>query len=191
MSQRSSSQAQNDQQIALNSIIIKDNRIYAHKLARFYFTTYDVQRGEDVINPRTSHCDIMFLASPGETETKKSCHPFLYARVLGIYHVNVVYTGPGMVSYEPMKLDFLWVRWLNVSLDSSYSVKHLKQASLDCLTFPPMATDGAFGFVDPELVLRCCHLLPMFSEGKRLKDGVGLSNLARDNQDWRYYLVNR
>lgn len=101
-----------------------------------------------------------------ETENKTSPHRFLYARVLGIYHVNVVYMGPGMVSYEPMKFDFLWVRWFNVSLDATYSIKRLRRASrqahLDCLTFPPMAADDAFGFVDPELVLCGCHLLPMF-----------------------------
>lgn len=175
--------------------------MYAHKLARFYYTTYDIRRSEDVINPRTSHCDVMLLGpqaegmSEEETENKTSPHRFLYARVLGIYHVNVVYTGPGMVSYEPMKFDFLWVRWFNVSLDATYSIKRLRRAScqahLDCLTFPPIAADDAFGFVDPELVLRGCHLLPMFSQGKRLKDGVGLSKLARDNQDWKYYFVNR
>lgn len=182
--------------------------MYAHKLARFYYTTYDVRRSEDVINPRTSHCDVMLLgphwqaegmSEDSETENKTSPHQleFLYARVLGIYHVNVVYTGPGMVSYEPMKFDFLWVRWFNVSLDATYSIKRRRRASrqapshLDCLTFPPMAADDAFGFVDPELVLRGCHLLPMFSQGKRCKDGVSLSKLAGDNQDWKYYFVNR
>jgi hypothetical protein len=138
----------------------------------------------------------MLLGPQAEGASKEtSPHPFLYARVLEIYHVNVVYTGPGMVSYEPMKFDFLWVRWFNISLDAIYSVKRLsgqasRQAHLDCLTFPPMATDDAFGFVDPELVLRGCHFLPMFLQGKRLKDGVGLSKLARDNQDWKYYFVN-
>lgn len=171
--------------------------MYAHKLARFYYTTYDVRRSEDVINPRTSHCDVMLLGpqAEGMSEETPPHHRFLYARVLGIYHVNVVYTGPGMVSYEPMKFNFLWVRWFNVSLDATYSIKRLRraarQAHLDCLTFPPMAADDAFGFVDPELVLRGCHLLPMFSQGKCLKDGVGLSKLARDNQDWKYYFVNQ
>jgi hypothetical protein len=179
-----------------NTVIIKDNRMYAHKLARFYYTTYDVRRSEDVVHPQTSQCDVMLLGpqaeGTSEETSKTSLHPFLYARVLGIYHVNVVYTGPGMVNYEPMKFDFLWVRWFNVSLDATYSIeRQTRQAHLDCLAFPPMAADDAFGFLDPELVLRGCHLLPMFSQGKRLKDGVGLSKLARDNQDWKYYFVNR
>jgi len=192
-----SAEAQDGQQNAINSVIIKDNRLYAHKLARFYHTTYDTRRGEDVINPRTSHCDVMLLADTEKgmkTRTSESPHPFLYARVLGIYHVNVVYTGPGMISYEPMKFDFLWVRSFNLSLDNTYSIERLKRAScpsLDCLTFPPMAADDAFGFLDPKFVLRGCHLLPMFSQGRRLQDGVGLSKLAKDDQDWKYYFVNR
>jgi hypothetical protein len=53
-----------------------------------------------------------------------------------------------------------------------------------------MATNDTFGFISPELVLHGCHLLPMFLQGKCLKDGVGLSKLARNNQDWKYYFVN-
>jgi hypothetical protein len=104
-----------------NGVIIKDNRMYAHKLAQFYYTTYDIQHSEDVVNPQTSHCDVMLLGPQAERTSKEtSPHPFLYACVLGIYHVNVIYTGPGMV-----KFDFLWVCWFNISLDAIYSVKQL------------------------------------------------------------------
>jgi hypothetical protein len=54
-----------------------------------------------------------------------------------------------------------------------------------------MADENAFGFVDPALILRACHLLPLFSEGKRYQDGIGLSRSARDGQEWKAYLVNR
>lgn len=177
------SHAQSPESTGLNFIIIKDNRVYSHKLARFYYTSYDVRRGEDVINPRTSHSDIMLLA-PREGGVRAQPHPFLYARVLGIFHTNLVYNGPGMVSYEPMRLDFLWVRWFELS-------GRANGTQLDRLTFPPMADENAFGFVDPGLVLRACHLLPSFSEGKRHQDGIGLSRSARDGQEWRAYLVNR
>lgn len=176
------SHAQCPESTELNFLIIKDNRIYGHKLARFYYTTYDVRRCEDIINPRTSHSDVMLLA-PGEGGVGAP-HPFLYARVLGIFHINIVYNGPGMIGYEPMRFDFLWVRWFewNGGADGR---------QLDRLTFLPMANENAFGFVDPGLVLRACHLLPSFSEGKRHQDGIGLSRSAKDGQEWRAYLVNR
>ena len=187
------------QENAVNSVIIKDNQIYAHKQARFYYTTCDVRRSEDIINPRTSHKDIMLLAShPNEetqTGTSKSSeqppHQFLYACVLGIYHTNVVYTGPGMISYEPMRFDFLWVRWFNVSLDTTYSKKRLKRMHLDCLTFPQWPTTKLLILSILILFFVAVIFLPMFSQGRRLKDGVGLSKLARDEQDWKYYFVHR
>lgn len=163
-------------------VLFKDNRMYSHKLARFYYTTYDIRRSEDIINPRTSHCDVMLLA-PRAAEVATSFHPFLYARVLGIFHVNVIYNGPGMISYEPMRFDFLWVRWFDTNQSSNLS--------LDRLIFPPMASKDAFGFIDPTHVLRGCHLLPAFSEGKRHLDGIGLSRSARDGQEWKAYFVNR
>src|ERR1700728_4093607 len=45
-----------------DSVFFKNDRIYCHKLARFNYTTYDVRRAQDVINPMTSHCNILLLA---------------------------------------------------------------------------------------------------------------------------------
>lgn len=163
----------------LKGILIKDNRLYLHKLARFYHTTYDVRRSEDIINPRTSHCDVMLLSSGDDKP-----HPFVYARVLAIYHVNVIYNGPGMLNYDSMRFDFMWVRWFQLTGPSGAN-------SLDCLSFPPIGDEGSFGFIDPELVLRGCHLIPAFSQGKRYSDNIGLSKLARDSDDWQQYYVNR
>ena len=181
------------QQKALDSILIKDNRLYLHKVARFYYTTYDIRRSEDIINPRTSHCDVMLLASPENEDVggtgalpPSSSHPFIYARVLGIYHVNVIYTGPGMINYETMRFDFLWVRWFELHDGSK-----IMEETLDRLYFPPMAAEHSFGFVDPQLVLRGCHLLPVFSCGKRHEDGNGLSRISRDGSEWKSYFVNR
>ncbi|KAF8235556.1 hypothetical protein L208DRAFT_1256425, partial [Tricholoma matsutake] len=60
-------------------------------------TTYDVQCGTDIVNPGTSCCNIMLLASHAES---LNLHHFLYAGVLNGYHVNVIYTGPGMHDFE-------------------------------------------------------------------------------------------
>ncbi|OJA16859.1 hypothetical protein AZE42_09971 [Rhizopogon vesiculosus] len=51
--------AQPDQEHS--SILFKSNRIYHHNLIRFNYTTYDIRRAQDVINPKTPHCNIMLL----------------------------------------------------------------------------------------------------------------------------------
>ncbi|KAH7904119.1 hypothetical protein BJ138DRAFT_977516, partial [Hygrophoropsis aurantiaca] len=112
------------------------------------YTTYDVRRGQDVVNPSTSHRNIMVLANHS-TEDSRTQHPFWYARVLGIYHANVIYTGPGMLDYNPRRMEFLWVRWYEIVEDMA----GWDACQLDRLRFPPMATDGAFGFLDPKDVL--------------------------------------
>ena len=177
-----------NEQLPLSSIIIKDNRMYIHKLARFYNTTYDVRRSEDVINPKTSHCDIMLLSDP-QVGNNFPAHPFLYARVLGIYHVNVVYSGPGMLNYEAMRFDFLWVRWFQVCTNPANA--GWEASRLDRVSFPLATQIDAFGFVNPEHVLQSCYLSPVFSEGKRHRDGSGLSKIAKDGQEWKGYYVNR
>lgn len=124
-------------------------------------------------------------------------HPFLYGRVIGIYHVNVVYTGPGMKGYEAMRFDFLHTRWFQLDIAQAPGAlqggKKCDWASLrlDRLSFPPMARRSSFSFVDPNLVLRGCHLIPAFSSGKSHLDGIGLSKLSKDGNDWISYYVNR
>ena len=77
-----------------------------------HFTTYDVQHGNDIINPGTSHCNIMLLADDAKGSLISS--HFLDAQVLGGYHVNVIYTGPGMHDFEAHCFDFLWVQWYEI-----------------------------------------------------------------------------
>ena len=57
----------------------------------------------------------MLLADDAEGSIiSLNLHHFLYARVLGAYHVNVIYTGPGMRDFEAHHFEFLWVRWFEV-----------------------------------------------------------------------------
>ena len=122
--------------------------MYRHHLARFNYTTYDVRRSQDVINPGTTHRDIMLLANDGDKSNAD--HPFYYARVLGIYHVNVSYMKEGMQDYTPRTMKFLWVRWFEYDGNRSVAWADLR---LDSVRFPPMASEGAFGFVDPNDIL--------------------------------------
>ncbi|KAF9230895.1 hypothetical protein BU15DRAFT_56758 [Melanogaster broomeanus] len=161
----------------LNQVLFKNDRIYRHNLIRINYTTYDVRRAQDVVNPTTEHRDIMLLSD-------RDSHRFCYARVLGIYHANVIYSGPGSQDYQPRRLEFLWVRWFELVAPTS-------QMALDCIRFVPMVDEDAFGFVDPNDVLRSCHLIPRFAEGKLHSDGVAVSRTAQDADDWKYYYVNR
>ncbi|KAF9230744.1 hypothetical protein BU15DRAFT_83245 [Melanogaster broomeanus] len=165
----------------LSQVILKGERIYRHNLFRINYTTYDVRRAQDTVNPRTDHRDIILLSRD------PSIHPFCYARVLGIYHANVIYIGPGHKDYRPRRIEFLWVRWFEV-LDRPAGWEH---AVLDSVKFPPMAEVDAFGFVDPTNVLRCWHIIPAFADGQVHPDGVALSRNAQDATDWKRYYVNR
>jgi hypothetical protein len=182
-----------DTPCALNSIdpcfvFFQKDRLYSHNIIRINYTTYDVRRAQDVVNGSTQHCNIMVLAGSDGCGDFATDHPFKYGRVLGVYHVNVVYTGPGMLNYEPHRFEFLWVRWYHTvdALRTGWTAR-----KLDRLQFARMAEDDAFGFVDPSDVLRGCHIIPAFASGRLHADGKGLSHCARDSSDWVAYYVNR
>jgi hypothetical protein len=181
-------------------VLFKHDRLYRHNIIRINYTTYDVRRSQDMLNPSTSQCNIMVL-------DQTSCaHPFHYARVLGVYHANVVYTGPGMTDYQPRRMEFLWVRWYqHMNMDAT----GWRARKLDLVQFPPVTDENSFGFIDPSDILRGCHIIPAFAMGRlhidhkshhripafamgmRQIKNRGLSVCARDSLDWAGYYVNR
>lgn len=167
------------------AVFVKGNRIFQHHQIEFNYTTYDVQRSGDVIRPRTNLADIMLLA---DDESAEGDGRFLYARVLGAYHANVRYVGPSQVDSKYRRIDFLWVRWYEwVNRDKS----GWDNFTLQALSFPPVHGDHSFGFVDPHDVLRAAHIMPAFAHGRRREGDIGLSDLARDSDDWKLYYVGR
>jgi len=131
-----------------------------------------------VLADHTNNCD----------STSDQVHPFIYARVLGIYHANVIYVGPGMLDYQPHRIEFLWVRWYQ-----NVGVEHTgwNSRKLNHIQFLLSSTGDAFDFIDPSDIVRNCHIVPAFAGGKHYRDGKGLSHLARDSSDWVEYYVNR
>jgi hypothetical protein len=168
-----------------NAVLFKHDRIYQHHLMRINHTTYDVQHSQDVVNALT-HCNVMVLND--DSDDSAFHHPFRYARILGVYHVNVVYVGSGMLYYQPHKIQFLWVRWYRTveTICTGWGAR-----KLDRLQFSPIGVDDTFGFLDPSDVFRSCHIIPTFARGKHYVDGKGLSFLAHDSTDWTEYYVNR
>lgn len=168
-------------------VFFKSDCIYRHKILRFNFTTYAVRRRTDIVNPGTSRHNVMLLADSANGSTSNS-HPFLYARVLGAYHANVIYSGPGMQDYKARHFDFLWVRWYEVVDPGSSGWSN---STLDSVRFPPLHDNESFGFVDPKDVLRGCHIIPAFSAGKRPENRIDVSRCAKDSKDYKRYYIGR
>lgn len=156
----------------LDRILFKYNRMYTHNILRINYTTYDVRRAQDTINPKTSHCNALFLGEDHDSSGKTNTHMFAYGRIIGIHHVNVIYTGLGMLDYSPRRVEFLWVRWFEQLKPFGSWASH----RVDRLRFLPITSDAAFSFVDPTDVVRSCHILPAFSQGVRYRlEQSGLS----------------
>ena len=177
---------------AAGSVLFKHDRIYDHKIFRINHTTYDTRRTQDVINLDTSHCNIMVLnRTQNDDDDDNECSPFLYARVLGVCHANIVYVGPGATDYQPRRMKFLWVRWYE-QLDlgcTGWRSRKLDRARFPLLSGP--SGDGSFGFVDPSLVLWASHMIPRFCKGKQYEDGKGFSFCGKDSSDWNEYYIGR
>ncbi|KAJ3559339.1 hypothetical protein NP233_g11288 [Leucocoprinus birnbaumii] len=107
-----------------NALQFSRNRIYQHKYLRLNYTTYDMRRGQDSVNPRT-HPDIMLLdGSTDFSAVDQPLQPYLYARVLGIFHADVQWHRPQADGHQgpwegprvwSSSMDFLWVRWFSSS----------------------------------------------------------------------------
>lgn len=160
--------------------------MYSHQRFRVNYTTYDIRRAQDVINPRTDHRDVMTLASDDPDNT--DAHPYWYARVLGVYHVHahdVMQPTPGMQCME-----VLFVRWFGEDTEWHSS---WKMHRMDRVGFIPESDNGAFGFLDPISVLRGCHLIPVFKLG-RTNTLLHTSHVARREKeldDWDRFYINR
>jgi hypothetical protein len=171
----------------LEQLYFKKECMYKHNIMKINYTTYDVQRAQDTINPNTDHRDIMLLSAE---DSDSSHHQFLYARVLGIYHVNVIYVGDGRSDYGAKRMEFLWVRWFVCMRDEPVQQSWSKRR-LDSIRLVPIHHENAVGFVDPANVLRSAHLIPRFACGKRNPDDKGISECGQDSKDWNEYYAAR
>lgn len=169
-----------------NSVRIRNNIIYRLATLRVNYTTYDMRRDFDTVNPKT-HLFVM-VPSP---ETEQGCHPFWYAAVLGVFHADVQYAGNDSRDFRFKRMEFLWVRWLGMVPGHSFG---RRQATLPKIGFIPDSDEFAFGFLDPSHVVRGCHLIPSFIDGKT-KDllttdlGVSLGRVGTEKDDWTNYSV--
>ncbi|KIL66687.1 hypothetical protein M378DRAFT_63514, partial [Amanita muscaria Koide BX008] len=147
---------------ARSTITIRNNAIYSHQVVRVNYTTYDLRREQDTINIRTKP-DIMLLSreDPANVDGLEF-HPYWYARVIGIFHADVIHTGPESKSTLPQRMDFLWVRWFGRDDDRG----GWKSRRLFKIGFVDSEAPGPFGFLDPALIIRSSFLEPAFAFGR-------------------------
>lgn len=172
---------------AWKHVVLKDNRLYSHKILRVGYTAYDSLQREDTIHVGTDQCNIMLLDKAFNSEAKKVQHPYHYARVNGVYHTDVSFAGPLPAvdrAREYCRTDFIWVHW-HEFLPSK------EEFALDRVAPVPFHTGKALGFIDPCNILRGVHLIPHFSLAEpevqvQVEDDI-LSNRAQ----WKAYYINR
>ncbi|KIK79862.1 hypothetical protein PAXRUDRAFT_160118, partial [Paxillus rubicundulus Ve08.2h10] len=122
------------------------------------------------------HADVMVLANKEES-LMISPHPYWYARIIGIFHINVQHAG------HIKSFDILWVRWFgrNVETPTVWAAKRLP-----CIGFYDSADPSAFGFLDPDSIIRGVHLIPAFTYGRTSE--LSPASIARqpadNNEDW-------
>ncbi|KAF8223129.1 hypothetical protein L208DRAFT_1318715, partial [Tricholoma matsutake] len=168
-----------------STIRIIGDQIYSAKVLRVNYTTYDIRRDQDSMNPCT-HCDVMVHS----TETGPDAHKYWYARILGVFHAKVMHSGPEAQNRSIQHMEFLWVRWFGMEPNYHWG---FKTARLPKVGFIPNTDDAAFGFLDPSLVIQGCHLVPCFASG-RTPDLLSTSSLTAAHQldevdDWANYYV--
>ncbi|THU90531.1 hypothetical protein K435DRAFT_864214 [Dendrothele bispora CBS 962.96] len=169
------------------------NLLYIHKYLRINYTTYDLRREQDSINPRTQP-DVLLLAEDGE----ETGHPYWYARVISLFHVRVRHLGTRSRNTSEQRMEIAWARWyqLDDTIQSGWKAKRYHG-----LQFVPADSPDAFGFINPSQIIRAIHILPAFAYGTT-SDYLPADSVARvyqsfengeynvEQEDWVYYYVN-
>ncbi|KAJ3820227.1 hypothetical protein F5880DRAFT_1625285 [Lentinula raphanica] len=168
-------------------ICIKDRKLVELQTLRVNYTTYNVRRDQDTINPRT-HADVMVL-SP---ETEPGAHPYWYARILRIFRVQVISIHPNASTSRsgPREMIVLWVRWLGI--EPQARTGH-QCARLPKVGFVDESDPFAFVFLDLAHVIRGCHLMPAFhgdrTNGLLQTTQPTIARKAGETDDWQLFYV--
>ncbi|TEB18673.1 hypothetical protein FA13DRAFT_1719668 [Coprinellus micaceus] len=186
----------------MDRIYFHSEAMYRHNIFQIPYVTYDGRQDIDTINLNTSRRDFMCLADnpPASDDPPSGINPpasppttpqYLYGRVLGVFHTNVMYHGTGALDLQRRRFDFLWVRWFHTIPDSTADPWASKR--LERVTLAPIVERDSWGFLDPSQVLRGVHIIPRFALGPLHDEGSDkiFSKAAQDHLDWSQYYVNR
>ena len=162
-----------------DKVYIHGDRLEQRYTMSVYYTTYDLRQQVDKINMRGR--PYVMTLSRGDPS-----HPYLYARVLGIFQVKVLHPSLENVT----NMDILWVHWLEIDQThrAGWKAKRLYRVQ-----FVPCDEDGAFGFLNPADVIRGVHLIPSFNNGYIVQSPdhpiSKWDYVLADN--WKNYYVNQ
>ncbi|EIW82686.1 hypothetical protein CONPUDRAFT_38927, partial [Coniophora puteana RWD-64-598 SS2] len=142
----------------LSSLVISKNKVYEHKTLHVNYTTYDLRRKQDTINPR-SRADIMVMSQDSPSDA--GVHPYWYARVTYIFHLKVRFRQEDPTSLR--RINIVLVRWLhrNSRYQSIFAARRLPRVS-----FHPLSSSECWDFIDPSTIVRGIHLIPAFKRGR-------------------------
>lgn len=168
---------------------ILNNKMYRHKVLRINYTTYDIRRAQDSLNPRT-HSDVMVLSHEDDNNNP---HPYWYARIIGLYHIHARLLAPDLspARTSAVRIDFAWIRWFgrDTSVRSGFQARRLPRVGF----VDAGNNDGgpAFGFLDPQHIIRGVHLGPAFAHGRTAELlGPSIARRPEDqDEDWQYFYV--
>ena len=109
-----------------SAIRFQHDHIYKHQTFHINYTSYNMCYLQETLNPYSEHCNIMVLA---DEEPGVDAHPYWYAHIIGIFHVNIFHIGPDLStsSNESWKMDVLWVCWFghDANYQSGFKACHL------------------------------------------------------------------
>lgn len=133
----------------------------------------------------------MFLNGEYKPATWTSEHPYLYGRLIGVYHANVSFVGvlpdgTRLRAEEFLRLDFGWIHWYQPELAPTK-----EEFELDCVSLMSLNHASALGFVDPADILRGVHLVPRFACGKWNQSAISKSRMVGYQVPWKSHYVNR
>lgn len=172
-------------------VTIRSRRFYSHKTVKINYTTDNLRRAQDSINTDTGN---IMVCSSEEDEGESDGHPYMYGRVIGVFHLDVSYTGPGMETTtfrdkRFQRMDVLWIRWYAFDASQPWG---LRARRLPRVVFPPMHHRCAFGFVNPSHVIRAVHVIPSFASAPTSDPSICRPSLGRpgpEEEDFESYYV--
>ena len=120
-------------------------------------------------------------------------HPYLYGRVLDLFHVNVTNEGPTSLlppGSGAAVLQLAWVRWFK--LDQPPGPSGFLSLRYPSVSFYESHDPDAFGFIHPDEIVRAVHLIPSFRFGQTAEylDGASRGRPEGDDEDWKHFNVN-
>lgn len=161
------------------------NRVIESKTFRVNYTAYDIRRRQDFIRPG-HNATVMTLSR----EEKTDSHPFWYAQIIRALIIPFVHLEPDSRNRSSQTMEVLWVRWFGIVPGYKWG---FKAGRLPKVGFVLEQDADAFGFLDPSLVIRKCHLIPVFSQGRTntlLRHGISIARQPDDVDDWTEFYVN-